>query len=226
MTELRFERSVFVPGPGVGKRLGRRLAACIGVSIFLHAAIVFWGKHTPVEANFQPLSNPFLLIATLRQSLQDTENPLGQTKLEDKSPAEKRVGARARTTETMQSGPKPDAAGQLEKMPARDMSQIPARREQNSNIDLEKAHAIAREYARNTAGKGVDPRFDADAGAALQIEPMSVFENAIAKAEARPPCHRDTESFYDLPLMLYEAGMRRMDPRDAHCSIGRAFAGK
>jgi hypothetical protein len=68
-----------------------------------------------------------------------------------------------------------------------------------ARIDFDEARRIAREFG----SKSVDPRFDADAGAASALETETPAQKALAKA-ARPDCRQEYAGmgFFAIPFLI------------------------
>lgn len=178
---------------------GRRVAFCILASIFLHVALVLWVKHEPVDVNLRPLSEPFFLFATLRHDLWEGDKPVvGPDNV--KRSATRREKVQAQSKAGPLAGPKPEETGAPVQTQRESEPHAPAKPE--THIDMEEARRIAREYSRKT----VDPRFDADAGAAIAQEAGTLSSEAIAKA-ARPDCKSEYAGygFLAIPLLLRDA---------------------
>jgi hypothetical protein len=196
MAELQFERSGFDSG-----RLGRRLLLCIGLSIVLHALLVIGMKYQPLTVNFEVPKALFAFDATLRQTLRQVEDIV--------TPAQ-RLNENARSSGKEHAQPRrpadaqPDAFVPANKPLPADNA-VPRGSEQPAaRIDFDEARRIAREFGH----RDVDPRFDADAGAAIALETETPAQQALAKA-ARPDCRTEyaggghvLQGLLALPLLI------------------------
>jgi hypothetical protein len=194
MAELQFERSVFDSG-----RLGRRLLLCIGLSMLLHVLLVVAMKYQPLTVSFEAPKALFAFDATLRYTLQQVEKFVAPRRPNQnaKSPGKEHVQSQ------QHAAPQSDAIAPANKPLPADNA-VPRGDQPAARIDFDDARRIAREFGR----KSVDPRFDADAGAASALEIETPAQKALAKA-ARPDCRTEyaggghvLQGLLALPLLI------------------------
>jgi hypothetical protein len=69
VVQTLFEPRVLSP------RLGRRLVACAGLSVLLHATLVAWIRFHPVEFDFADTRHLFIFDASLKHEAPSVSTP-------------------------------------------------------------------------------------------------------------------------------------------------------
>jgi hypothetical protein len=159
---------------------GRRLVACIGASVLLHAALVIWIRLQSIEFDIANSSRLFIFDARFKREPAAIETPVapqrrGNPNAAKIPPLHPSASAKPVTPAT---GPEP----------IRDAVQAAPGASEHATIDLAKAKGLALEYDRQNH-KTADPRFDANADMTPALETETAAARAIAKA-AKPDCRQ------------------------------------
>jgi hypothetical protein len=169
-----FEQRAFSP------RLGRRIVACAGLSILLHAALVAWVRLHPAEFDFADSRRLFTFEASIKHEAPRVEAP---------SAPRPRANPGAAKTPLLRpsASVKPDAPAIIA-APAQDAAHAVPDASALPRIDLEQAKGLALEYDRQQR-RHADWHYDANADTTAALETETAAARAIAKA-AKPDCRQ------------------------------------